>query len=226
MNKAGLITDYTEMKGLLNNNYGCGYMVDDVAHFVYSIVIFFKPDLVIQTGHLWGKSARIILEALEVNKVPLGFEEKYENADPVFSAMTQANSPKNKTGRLLSIDPNQFGISEDVITFLKDKYENFYIYKQPSRDFFSETLSCLKENYKDKVILGMVDGDHTYEGCMADLLALCDIGTTVILVDDTLWLPHIEKCCEMFSKISEYQYINFPLYNGIGVLIKPWKGNS
>ena len=41
-----------------------GWMIDDVSAYVYSMVKFYKPDLVLQIGHLWGKSACIVLEAL------------------------------------------------------------------------------------------------------------------------------------------------------------------
>ena len=44
-----------------------GWMNDDVSFFLYSLIKFYKPSLVLQIGHLWGKSACVALEALNDN---------------------------------------------------------------------------------------------------------------------------------------------------------------
>ena len=39
-------------------------MCDEVAFLLYSMVKFTRPDVVVQMGHLWGKSALMVLEAM------------------------------------------------------------------------------------------------------------------------------------------------------------------
>jgi hypothetical protein len=39
-------------------------MVDETCWLLHGLIRFYRPSLVIQTGHLWGKSALVVLEAL------------------------------------------------------------------------------------------------------------------------------------------------------------------
>jgi cephalosporin hydroxylase len=223
MNKEQIRNDYSIMKKIAEPiSFGCGWMVDDIAHLVYSLVIFYKPDIVIQTGHLWGKSARLILEALSINELPLNLEIERPIRDAAFDEFVIKNTPKTKRGILVSIDPNSFGINETVFDFLKNKYPNFYFYKMGSREYFGQNITPLLSEYteKGKTILGVIDGDHTAEGCVRDLEFMNILRTQIIVVDDTLWIPHIDKICKHFTEIHPYTYANFPLYNGIGVLVR------
>ena len=44
---------------------GTGWMHDEVCWLLHGLIRFYRPTLVIQTGHLWGKSALVVLDALD-----------------------------------------------------------------------------------------------------------------------------------------------------------------
>jgi hypothetical protein len=199
-------------------------MLDNVAFFLYSLVKFYKPDLVIQIGHLWGKSATVILEALhdEFLTQDNGIEDGKLSGDIKFYEFSLNNSPKDKKGKLISIDAFPYGNWEKGINFLKNTYPNFEYIVSKSDDYFLDNSKLIMDEYTNdsKTIFGVVDGDHSYDGAMKDLINMGKIGASVILVDDTMWLNDIHKASIKFAESNGYDYINFPIYNGIGLLIK------
>ena len=48
---------------------GTGWMHDEVCWLLHGLIRFYRPSLVIQTGHLWGKSALVVLDALEEHRL-------------------------------------------------------------------------------------------------------------------------------------------------------------
>ncbi len=113
------------LKSITGASTGCGWMVDDVAFLLYSLVKFYKPELVIQTGHLWGKSMFMVLEALTdgfLESSPI--ESSPVNADKVFSDFTASRSPRFGGKRAISMDPEPMGVPHPVegIDYLKKCY--------------------------------------------------------------------------------------------------------
>ena len=51
---------------------GTGWMHDEVCWLLHGLIRFYRPSLVIQTGHLWGKSALVVLDALEEHPLDRG----------------------------------------------------------------------------------------------------------------------------------------------------------
>jgi hypothetical protein len=68
--------------------------------------------------------------------------------------------------------------------------------------------------------LGIVDGDHSEEGCTGDLEGLRDLRAELIVVDDTCWLPLLGRVASGFAASNGYDYLNLPWYNGVGILLK------
>lgn len=214
-----------ELRGITGASLGCGWMNDELALTVYTLVKWFKPELVVQTGHLWGKSATMVLESLNdgflTTASPL--EDEVQNADKHFSKFTNSNRPPPAAhAKFISVDPGPLEVprSNDGITYLKRLHKNFEFYQMFSTDFFAAHGARLKAEYEHQRILGIVDGDHSYWGCLLDLDSFAQMGAKMIIVDDTVWLPHLGRASKMFARRNGYQYLDLTWYNGVGILFK------
>ena len=67
--------------------------------------------------------------------------------------------------------------------------------------------------------MGIVDGDHSVRGCYEDLDNLSRLKAGLMVVDDTIWLPHIGMGAKSFASKRGYQFLNLPVYNGVGFLV-------
>ena len=223
MNKERLKNNLCHLKEITEASDRTGWMVDDVGFFIYSLIKFYKPQLVLQIGHLWGKSACVILEALNDNFLTLEdtLEQGKLSGDNAFYNFTKSNSPKScQNQKLISVDAFPYGNWEEGIIFLKDQYDNFEYIVDKSDSFFKQHGSEIKEEYGDEIILGIVDGNHAYEGCYNDLVNMSKIRANIIIVDDTCWIPELNKAAENFSDKFKYNYLNHNIYNGIGILTR------
>jgi hypothetical protein len=209
-----------ELAEVTGRSGACGWMFDEVAAFLHAFVLMVQPHVVIQTGHLWGKSACAILDALR--------DTHFCNAvqgDAQFEAFVQGRMLKRKVpGKLISVDPGPLGVpkSDEGIEYLTKTYPGqFEFYKMPSNLFFQEHRARLKDELHGQRILGVVDGDHTTYGCHSDLAALADIGAQAFFVDDTEWLPELHIVCQDFAREHSFQFLNLPYLNGVGLLVSP-----
>jgi hypothetical protein len=213
-----------ELRKISGGSLNCGWMCDEIVFLLYSLVKAYKPELVIQTGHLWGKSICIVLEALTDGFLMNGYsiEDQEQNGDLKFSKFLKKNKPFFTKCKVISIDPNPSGVPhiEESIRYLISHYDNFEFKKMKSSEFFDKYRNQLSVDFKGKRILGIIDGDHSAYGCIRDLYDLDSIGAGLILVDDTIWLPHIGKIARLFAKRKKYDFLNLSLYNGVGILYK------
>ena len=221
-----LVQHTRELGKITGRSHSVGWIFDEPAFFLYGFVKFFKPELIIQTGHLWGKSAEIMLEALNDGFLEDGakIEEKLPDGDPRSSAFIIANSPVyHRSPKLISIDPfiKKIPHQDDGIEYLKQIHPNFEFHRMRSIDFFSAEGERLKRDYSGARILGFVDGDHSWGGALYDMEYLVDIGAEVIIVDDTIWLPHLGRAAREFAfRHPAYQLLDLTLYTGTAVF---WK---
>lgn len=200
-------------------------MIDEVAFLVYALVKFYKPSLIIQIGHLWGKSALFLLEALTDGSLMGGerIEEGILSGDKKFFAYVKTQWPKVRKGKLISVDAFPYGNWKKGIEYLKKTFgkSRFEFIVEKSADFFENRSKAILKKYSGKNILGVVDGDHSYEACMGDLLSMAKMGVDNIIVDDLTWLPHLHKACIDFTRTHPKYFLStFLLYNGVAVLSK------
>lgn len=213
-----------ELRGITGGSLGCGWMNEELALMVYTLVKWLKPELVVQTGHLWGKSAVMVLESLNDGFLtpasPLEAEE--QNADKIFTAFQTSNRPAGGQSKFISVDPGPIQVPrpEAGIKYLQGLHPNFEFYPMMSTDFFAAHGARLKAEHAGQRILGIVDGDHTYWGCLLDLDCFAQLGAKMIIVDDTVWLPYIGRAAKMFARRHGYQFLDLTWYNGVAILFK------
>lgn len=200
-----------QLKAVTGGSLECGWMCDEVADFVASLVRFYRPELVIQTGHLWGKSAAVILEALHSRPTLDPIE-----GDKLFAEFVDDRRPRKSGPKLISIDPKPMGVPHHAqgVEFLKETFPGAFEFRQQkSAEFFA--------NFKwHGRLMGLVDGDHTDDGCAADIHSLADLNAQVIIVDDVLWIPSLVKVSHGIAIRRGYSYQQHSIYNGIAVLVK------
>lgn len=185
-----------------------GWMHDPVCWLLFGLIRYYRPSLVIQTGHLWGKSALVVLEALKNERL-----EGDGMADPAYARFVADHSPPRRKGKLVSIDPGPSdvpGFGEGVEQ-LREWYPRFRFYAGSSAKFFEN------ERPEGERIFGIVDGDHTREGAKRDLDALARLEAGMIFLDDTSWIPHLGT---LGAHFPGYTALEFPLYNGVMVLTR------
>ena len=216
-----LAANVERLKRATGASRNCGWMCDEVAFLLYSLVKFFKPELVIQTGHLWGKSACTVLEAMTDGFLAErgGLEVEFQDADKKFATFLREHSPMrtNQPPRMISIDPEPMGVPNAFagIELIKRTFRENFEFKQMTSVEFFDTFT---EDVRHLRLLGIVDGDHSPEGCLKDLIALEKLGARQILVDDTNWLPPLKRVAETFAAEHGYNFMNLDLYNGVGLL--------
>ena len=214
-----------ELRRTSGGSQNCGWMYDEVAFLLYALLKWYKPDLVIQTGHLWGKSASTVLDAMNDGFLTgqSTIEDTPQNADGAFSAFVEGNRPTINSPRFISIDPFCQGVphSSDAIARLRYLHSNFEFQPLPSGEFFKGHCARLQQQYAGKRILAIIDGDHSSLGCLLDLENVAQLGADFIFLDDTQWIPQIGQVARAFAHKRGYAFLDLSLYNGVGLLYRP-----
>jgi len=194
-------------------------MVDEVAVFLYGLIKFHRPELVVQTGHLWGKSAVFVLEALTDGFLDIDrFEPISREGDPGFRDFVEDHVPRRKLPAIMiSVDPDPLGVGDwdSGVKLLNQWYDGFFVFQHMRSDQFLPTFKPVTKN-----VLAIVDGDHTRQGCTKDLEACAELQANCIVVDDTEWLPELKDVSRTFASQRGYESISFTPYNGVTLLVK------
>jgi len=198
-------------------------MYDEPVFLLYAFAKWYKPELVIQTGHLWGKSAMAVLAALGDGFLTstAGMMEEEQDADKTLATFIATNRPSVPVRpKVISIDPLPKGVpdSDTGIRYLREYDANFDFYRMESDEFFRAHGNRLGYEFAGRRIMGIVDGDHTWEGCVNDLEALAAMGTEFIVVDDMTWLPHLKRAAREFARRNGYEFLTLPFFTGLGIL--------
>lgn len=204
---------YQHLRSITGGSTNCGWMCDEVAAFITALVRFHRPEVVIQTGHLWGKSSLAVLEGFDLAE-PL--EGTPKGGDTGFVAFVDERRPFPSTQRLISIDPEPMGVPhwQAGVDWLKAEYGRAFEFRQcKSTEFF-------RDFHTDKRLMGIIDGDHTDDGCKRDIESLAALNAELIVVDDTLWLPTLKHVAKAAADMLEYNFAHHAVYNGIAVLTK------
>jgi hypothetical protein len=208
------------LKGLYDaNSSSCGWMCDEVAFLLYSMVKFTRPEVVVQTGHLWGKSALMVLEAMTdgfITEQPI--EADAWRADRDFSNfVTSRTPPVPASPRMVSID---IATPDDGVRWLQETYPGFEFITASSPAFFASPAAAdLAAECAGKRVLVIVDGEHSYHSASADMEGVVLLNRPVIFLDDTRWIPHLAALARDFAGRHAYQVIEFPWYNGVCLLV-------
>lgn len=225
MNLLRLKKRLAKLKKITKASDRTGWVIDEVAFVLYALVKFYKPSLTIQIGHLWGKSALILLEALTDGFLLDGerIEKGVLSGDKKFLAYIKSQWPQVTSGKLISVDAYPYGNWKKGIAYLQKEYGNdrFEFVVKKSSQFFKNRGKEIRKKYAGKTLLGIVDGDHSYEKCMKDIVDMASLGANYIIVDDVKWLPHIKDACEEFVRAHpSYTLFTFSSYNGLAILSK------
>lgn len=212
------------LRALTGGSKSCGWVYDEIGFLLYSLIKFYKPALVVQTGHLWGKSACIMLEALTDGFLTgtACLDPSKQSADERFSEFVAAHAPSPyDIPKVISVDPGPLDVPNPYggIEHLKQEYPgHFEFYNLPSHEFFRVYGRSLRSQFENKRILGVVDGDHSPNGCLDDLINMRALGAGMIFVDDTRWLPYIGTLSKAFAGKYGYGFLELPHYNGVAIL--------
>ena len=191
-----------------------GWVCDEAAFLLYSFAKIIRPEVVIQTGHLWGKGVVSILEGLHDGILDNPEVHSIGHA----THFIQANRPPKSNPIVVSIDPaldkRSIPGSEAGIAWLREHYPDFHFERKTANDYFKQP-----NPYPGKRIMGVVDGDHAYLEALADMEHLRDWGAELIVIDDTTWLPHLTRLVHDFQRHNpQYTVLNLTLYNGVAIL--------
>jgi len=220
-----LITRVRELREITGGSTTCGWMTQEGAWLLYTMIKWYKPEIVIQTGHLWGMSSLITAEALNDGFLmgSYGLEDRGQNVNDCWEAFIAVNSPGDAVERkAISLDPKPINVPDPNagVEFIEGHHPGYTFLKMPSGDFFEEAESHLGSDVAGKRLLGIVDGDHSWMGCMTDLEGFRELGADMIFVDDISWLPHLSETCRLFARRWKYQYFDFTSYSGVGILLR------
>lgn len=206
-----------DLKKMTGSSQQVGWMCDPVAFFLYGLVKLMCPQLVIQTGHLWGKSAAVICEALADGAV---LEEDGQRGDPEFAAFMDGAQLRQGPWQVVSVDQGppvpdwQAGVS-----WLAQRYgPSFRFVRAGTGPFFrSPSWQELTAQFAGQRVLAVLDADHTWEGARLELDAVSAL-RPVIFLDDTRWVPFLGVVAGDFAAGHDYAVTEFPWHNGIALL--------
>jgi predicted O-methyltransferase YrrM len=162
-----------------------GHFSKDQFHFVYSLVEDLHPTYALETGFHTGRSSYAVLEA---GKTTL---KKMMSID-------------------IDLDNSPLGRKQKDILELHYKDNNFKVIEACSHETFNSSFFEL--NFPEGIDFMMVDGDHTYEGCLQDISLVLPHITKggIIIVDDYKSGPpegcvieDVSRACDFVNSIQQ-----------------------
>lgn len=207
-----------ELKKITGSSQLTGWVKENVAHFLSGFVRYADVNLVVNIGHLWGKSALMFCDAMFNEK---NFETNWDVGDPTFVGHTIKSTNPSNVREVHSVDPllqpPQWRPPNAIegTKYINGLYPNFTFHHMKSDAFFDSGFDFSKYNRK----LIFIDGDHTYEGALRDVKNAVKYKFDFIIIDDTSFIPHIEKAAKD-GMTSEYDFISLPLWNGLNLLVR------
>ena len=158
-----------------------GHFNLDQAEYFKELVNKYQPQYVLETGFCTGRSASSVL----VNTTNLK--------------------------KMISIDINFDYIKPEGRIYQKlllDNFKNFYTVEKASKYVLNDLF--LKQQFPNGIDWATIDGDHSYNGCLFDLISIYEHMNKngIIIIDDYksgppngCSIPEVTKACDDFYKI-------------------------
>ncbi len=207
-----------KLKEITGSSAKTGWVKENVAHLLSGFVRYADVNLVVNIGHLWGKSALVFCDAMFNNR---DFENNWDPGDEPFSAHSKRNTNDSDIREVHSVDPliqplghRPLHAHPEGTDFIKKCYPGFTFHNEKSDLFF---LTFDFAPYKRKMIF--IDGDHSYEGALRDCQNAIKNNFDFIIIDDTSYIPHIEKAARD-SLVKSYDFLSLPYWNGLNIMVK------
>lgn len=198
-----------ELARVTGRSSTCGWMDDASCYLLYGLVKHVKPDVVLQSGHLWGKSALVVLEALTDDALLDNWDS---GGDHRYSAFVGNRRKRIGEAWLLSADPHPLGVHnwQAGVDLLREWYGERFRFKHESSPAAFQTMP----RADGAVILAIVDGNHEPHGCGRDISEYARIGCDLIIVDDTTWIPALAKVARECAAELGYDVLELPYGGG------------
>jgi len=147
-----------KLKKITGSSEKTGWVKENVAHLLSGFVRYADVNLVVNIGHLWGKSALVFCDAMFNNR---DFEDNWDPGDDPFSTHSRRNTNDSEIREVHSVDPliqplghRPLHAHPEGTDFIKSCYPGFTFHNEKSDLFF---LTFDFAPYKRKMIF--IDGD-------------------------------------------------------------------
>ena len=91
-----------KLKKITGSSEKTGWVKENVAHLLSGFVRYADVNLVVNIGHLWGKSALVFCDAMFNNR---DFEDNWDPGDDPFSTHSRRNTNDSEIREVHSVDP-------------------------------------------------------------------------------------------------------------------------
>ena len=167
-----------------------------------------NPNLWQEEGNFNTDQYNFVKDLLSDKNINYALETGFATGRSALSVLN--NCPNLK--RLISVDINfdYHGIGREMLNKIQDNFPAFKGIESASREALTEDF--FEKYYPKEIDYCLVDGDHSYSGCLHDLKTILPHVKKggIILIDDYKSgppngcpIPEVTKACDDFHKDNE-----------------------
>ena len=155
-------------------------------------------------GHYNLDQYYFVSDLLEDKNIEYALETGFCTGRSALSVLNNSSNLKKMTSIDIDLDYANLG-GRKMSKILSENFSCFSVIESDSRKQFNTNF--LEENYPDGIDYALVDGDHSYSGCIFDLEKIVPHVNKggIVLVDDYksgppngYSLPEVTKACDDF----------------------------